>query len=93
MKPVCISHGEDADGLICAAYLRHLMDVSVSLVTYDDIKDALKKIRSPVEEIYVCDLNFREELYEELQRIKTPALVSLAVKIGRTRLIDNVVVG
>jgi pantoate--beta-alanine ligase len=28
---------------------------------------------------------------EELDRIKPPALVSLAVKIGRTRLIDNIV--
>ena len=30
---------------------------------------------------------------EEMEELKTPALVSLAVKIGRTRLIDNVVVG
>ena len=28
---------------------------------------------------------------KELHRIRTPALVSLAVKIGRVRLIDNVV--
>jgi pantoate--beta-alanine ligase len=30
---------------------------------------------------------------EELDRVTPPALVSMAVKIGRTRLIDNVVVG
>ena len=33
------------------------------------------------------------ETLEELDRIMTPALVSLAVRIGRTRLIDNVVLG
>ena len=30
---------------------------------------------------------------EELERIQGPALVSLAVRIGRTRLIDNVTLG
>ena len=32
------------------------------------------------------------ETLDELDKVKTPALVSLAVKFGRTRLIDNVVV-
>ncbi len=30
---------------------------------------------------------------DELKKVKPPALVSLAVKIGRTRLIDNIVLG
>jgi pantoate--beta-alanine ligase len=33
------------------------------------------------------------ETLDELDKIKPPALVSLAVKIGKTRLIDNVMVG
>jgi len=33
------------------------------------------------------------ETLDELDVVKPPALVSLAVKIGKTRLIDNVVVG
>jgi pantoate--beta-alanine ligase len=33
------------------------------------------------------------ETMDELKKVKPPALVSLAVKIGRTRLIDNVVLG
>ena len=33
------------------------------------------------------------ETLEELHDIKPPALVSLAVKIGKPRLIDNIVLG
>ena len=33
------------------------------------------------------------ETLDELDRVKPPALISLAVKIGKTRLIDNVVLG
>jgi pantoate--beta-alanine ligase len=33
------------------------------------------------------------ETLEELEEVRPPALVSLAVKIGRTRLVDNVVLG
>jgi len=33
------------------------------------------------------------ETLDELDRVKPPALISLAVRIGKTRLIDNVVVG
>ena len=33
------------------------------------------------------------ETLEEMDEVRAPALVSLAVKIGKTRLIDNVVVG
>lgn len=69
LRKVCISHGEDADGLICAAYLRHLMDVSYLLVTYDDFEKALKSVKPPVGDVFICDLNMREELYEEIQRI------------------------
>jgi len=76
VKAICISHAEDADGLICAAYLRHLMDVSTLLVTYDEFENALKSVRPSVKEVYICDLNIRVEFYEEIQRINRFASVT-----------------
>jgi hypothetical protein len=66
---ICISHGEDADGLICAALLRRLKDATPILVDYDGFEDALKAVEPPVEELYVCDLNVREALRGEILRI------------------------
>jgi len=48
--------------------------------------------KQPLAEIDYISVADAETL-DELDRVKPPALVSLAVKIGRTRLIDNVVVG
>jgi len=47
--------------------------------------------KQPLAEIDYISIADAETL-DELDTVKTPALVSLAVKIGRTRLIDNVVV-
>ena len=69
MKTVCISHAEDADGIICAAVLKHLLDAHTLLVAYDDLEEALKSVRPPVEEVYICDLNIRKELCKEVERI------------------------
>ncbi len=48
--------------------------------------------KQPLAEIdYVSVAN--ADTLDELDRVKPPALVSLAVKIGKTRLIDNIVLG
>lgn len=47
MKTICISHAEDADGLICAAYLRHLRNASIVLVTYDEFRSIEAKSWNP----------------------------------------------
>ncbi len=77
MKAVCISHVEDADGLICAAYLRILRNASILLVNYDEFQDTLTKVRPPLDEVYICDLNIREDLTEEILRINIFADVTL----------------
>jgi pantoate--beta-alanine ligase len=48
--------------------------------------------KQPLAEIDYISIADAETL-DELDEVKPPALVSLAVKIGKTRLIDNVVVG
>lgn len=76
-KALCISHGEDADGLICAALLRRMRGASPILVTYDDFLEALKGVEPPVDELYICDLNIREALLEEILRINGFARVTI----------------
>lgn len=76
MDAICISHSEDADGLICAAYSKHLLNASTLLVSYDDLEKTLKAVNPPVNTVYICDLNIREELCEEIERIAQFATVT-----------------
>ena len=66
---VVISHGEDADGITCAALLKRMKSARPILVNYNDLKDAIRGIQPPLEELYMCDLNIREDLVEEILRI------------------------
>jgi single-stranded DNA-specific DHH superfamily exonuclease len=66
---ICISHGEDADGITCAALLKRMKAAHPILVTYDDLKDSLRNIQPPLDEFYICDLNIRDDLVEEILRI------------------------
>jgi hypothetical protein len=74
---LCISHGEDADGLVCAAFLRRMKNASTILATYDDFEGALREVKPPVEELYICDLNIREALVDEILRINKFARVTI----------------
>ncbi|MBS7653370.1 hypothetical protein KEJ13_09620, partial [Candidatus Bathyarchaeota archaeon] len=76
-RVVCISHAEDADGLICAAYLVKLREATPILVTYDEFKGALTDLKPSVEELYICDLCVREELMKEISKISGFAKVSI----------------
>ena len=77
MRSVCISHGEDADGLTCASLLRRLNGARPLLATYDDLEDVLRGVVAPLEEVYICDLNIREGLVDEIIRIRKFAAVTL----------------
>ncbi len=76
-KALCISHGEDADGLICAALLHRMRGASPILVTYDDLLEALKGVKPQVDELYICDLNIREALLVEIIRINGFARITI----------------
>jgi nanoRNase/pAp phosphatase (c-di-AMP/oligoRNAs hydrolase) len=77
MNVICISHAEDTDGLVCAAYLRRLKDATITLVTYDDFEEALRNVKPPADEVYLCDLNIREDLVEEISRINNFARMTI----------------
>ena len=65
------------DGLVCAIYVRLLKDSTSFLVTYDELKDTLMKIDSSTQELFICDLGLREELFGELLRIRKFANVTI----------------
>jgi len=62
-----------------------------------DAKTIRQKMTDLIQKQPLADIDYISiadaETLDELDEVRPPALVSLAVKIGRTRLIDNVVVG
>jgi len=74
---ICVSHGEDADGITCAALLKRLKAAHPILANYDDLKDSLRSIQPPLDELYMCDLNVRKDLVEEILRITGFARVTV----------------
>ena len=74
---IVISHGEDADGITCAALIKRMKQARPVLVNYDELKDALRNIQPPLDELYFCDLNVREDLLEEFLRIASFSRVTI----------------
>jgi len=62
-----------------------------------DAKAVLRQMTALIQQQPLAEIEYISiadaETLEELDRIKPPALVSMAVRFGKTRLIDNVVVG
>jgi RecJ-like exonuclease len=77
MSPHCISHGEDVDGLACAALLHRLKNASYTLVTYDEFEENIKAVKPHVTELFLCDLNIRKALVKEIVRIREFASVTI----------------
>jgi len=90
-----ITHGDDVDGLTCAAFLRRVFSAKVFLTNYDDLEHALGEINPEYNSLYITDLNLREVLIPQIKRITgfasvtiidhhpmNPVLYSLLVDLG-----------
>jgi oligoribonuclease NrnB/cAMP/cGMP phosphodiesterase (DHH superfamily) len=77
LKSICISHSKDVDGLICAALLKNLMELSIKLISYDKMEEELKNVEPPTERLFICDLGIKEGLYKEIERITNFAKVTI----------------
>jgi len=64
-----ITHGDDVDGLTCAAFLRRLFDANIFLTNYDDLEHTLEAINPEYNSLYITDLNLREVLIPQIKRI------------------------
>ena len=90
---VSITHGDDTDGLTCAALLYRLYKAKVVLANYDDLEQILADVASDVTHLYITDLNLREALLPQIQRIRGHAAVTLIDhhpmrEVVKTRLIE-----
>ena len=77
VKIVNITHGDDADGLTCAALLQRLFKANTILANYDDLEAALASIGNDVEKLYITDLNLREALLPQIQKIRERSSITL----------------
>ncbi len=77
MKFAHITHGDDPDGLVCAALLRRLFGTETILANYDDLEEALGGIEPGYDSLYITDLNLREALVPQIERIRGFATVTV----------------
>lgn len=77
MKFAHITHGDDPDGLVCAALLRRLFGTETILANYDDLEEALEGIEPGYDSLYITDLNLREALVPQIKRIRGFATVTV----------------
>ena len=77
MTVFTIIHGDDVDGLTCGAFLKRVKGGEFYLANYDNLEHALRKVQPPVDTLYICDLNIRDELKHELVRIMEFAKINI----------------
>ena len=89
----------DPDQRKAATVLHEALDLAQEMWTRGarDAGQFRKRIAEVVEGEELANLEYvsvaHPETLEEIKRIKGPALVSMAVRIGKTRLIDNMTLG
>ena len=72
-----IIHGDDVDGLTCGAFIKRVKGGEFYLANYDNLDNALEKVKPPVDTLYICDLNIRDSLEPELRRIRKFASINI----------------
>jgi oligoribonuclease NrnB/cAMP/cGMP phosphodiesterase (DHH superfamily) len=72
-----IIHGDDVDGLTCGAFIKRVKGGDFYLANYDNLDNALEKVKPPIDTLYICDLNIRDSLMPELQRIREFADINI----------------
>ena len=89
----------DAGQRKAATVLHEALDLAGEMWTRGtrDVAQYKKRIAEVIEGEELAKLEYvsvaHPETLQELDRIQGPALVSMAVRIGKTRLIDNVTLG
>lgn len=77
MTVFTIIHGDDVDGLTCGAFIKRVKGGEFYLANYDNLDNALEKVKPPVDTLYICDLNIRDSLEPEIQRIRKFASINI----------------
>lgn len=77
MTVFTIIHGDDVDGLTCGAFIKRVKGGEVYFANYDNLDNALEKVKPPIDTLYVCDLNIRDSLEPELRRIMKFAAINI----------------
>jgi single-stranded-DNA-specific exonuclease len=67
---LCVSHVKDVDGCVCAGLVKLAAQARFLLTDYGRINECLRRIREPIDAVYLCDLGINETNLEELDRIR-----------------------
>ncbi|MCJ7731817.1 DHHA1 domain-containing protein [Candidatus Bathyarchaeota archaeon] len=77
MTVFSIIHGDDVDGITCGAFIKRVKGGEFYLANYDNLDNALEKVKPPMDTLYICDLNIRDSLEPELRRIREFATINI----------------
>jgi oligoribonuclease NrnB/cAMP/cGMP phosphodiesterase (DHH superfamily) len=72
-----IIHGDDVDGITCGAFIKRVKGGDFYLANYDNLDNALEIVKPPVDTLFICDLNIRDSLEEQLFRILEFATINI----------------
>lgn len=69
-RTICISHNRDVDGIVTAAFVRHVSKCGVFLTDYDRVLQTLQMVDGATN-LYICDLGTNKETeFQFLQHLQ-----------------------